>query len=159
MPISGSVILLVEHDVAVRTRTPALLADHGFKVVEAAGGLEAVAVMLSYEGEIALAIVEIILPGVNGLDFANQLVIDRPKTEILYVSASPDSVAADSISHRSPKRSCRCRLRQTGSSIVYDGSLRPERRASVPGICHALQVVERIQHKLENGWVMHWCAR
>jgi hypothetical protein len=53
MPISGSVILLVEHDVAVRTRTPALLEDHGFKVVEAAGGLEAVAVMLSYEGEIA----------------------------------------------------------------------------------------------------------
>ena len=103
MVTAVSVILLVEHDSSVRRLTRTTLEENGFSVLEASGGLEAMAVMLSHEGEIALAIVEITMPGVSGFDFANQLVIDRPKTQILYVSASQGSVAADSISLRKPE--------------------------------------------------------
>ena len=60
-------------------------------------------VMLSYGGEIQLAIVEITMPGVNGLDFANQLRVERPKTPVLYIPAVGNSVAAESIMQREPE--------------------------------------------------------
>ena len=59
--------------------------------------------MLSYPGEIKLAIVEITMLGVNGLDFANQLGIERPKTPVLYIPAVANSVAAESIMQREPE--------------------------------------------------------
>ena len=99
----SSVILLVEQDASVRRLIRLVLEEKGLTVLEASGGLEAIALMLSHEGELALAIVEITMPGVSGLDFAAQLGIDRPKTQILYLSASPGSVAADSISLRKPE--------------------------------------------------------
>ena len=59
-------------------------------------------VMLSFPGDIRLVVLDIIMPGVNGLDFANQLAIDRPQTKILYISGYTESVAVDSISRRMP---------------------------------------------------------
>ena len=129
MANSRDVILLVEHEVSVRKYIRMALADNGYTVLEAPGGLEAMAVMLRYEGQIALAIVEIIMPGVSGLDFANQLQIDRPKTEILYISASADSVAVDSILRRKPESMLAWPF--TGDELVERvGGLLAARRAS-----------------------------
>jgi YesN/AraC family two-component response regulator len=72
-------------------------------VLEALGGLEAISLMLSYPGRIRLAIVDIVMPGVNGLDFANQLRIEMPNTEVLYLSAFTGSVAEDSIMTTNPE--------------------------------------------------------
>jgi two-component system cell cycle sensor histidine kinase/response regulator CckA len=100
--ISTSAILLVEHNPSLRTFARKTLKRHGFTVLEASGGVEGIAVMLCYEGTIPLAIVEIIMPGVDGLDFVNRLHIERPQTEILYISALGHSIAVDSILQRKP---------------------------------------------------------
>jgi two-component system, cell cycle sensor histidine kinase and response regulator CckA len=100
---STSAILLVQHDPSARAFTRSTLTFMGFRVLQAPGGLEAMSVMLSYPGTIRLAIVDIVMPGVNGLDFANQLRIERPKAQILYISAFSGSVAADSIMTINPE--------------------------------------------------------
>ena len=64
--------------------------------------MEGVFTMLRYDGEIALAVVEIRMPEINGLDLANQIAIERPTTEILYLSSLTNSVAVESITRAKP---------------------------------------------------------
>ena len=59
--------------------------------------MEGGSTMLRYDGQIALAVVEIEMPGINWLDLANQIRIERPNTEILYISDLTNSVAVESI--------------------------------------------------------------
>jgi DNA-binding response OmpR family regulator len=97
-----STILVVDSDESTRKLISTTLADANFRVLEARGGMEGVATMLRYDGEIALAVVEIRMPGINGLDLANQIGIERPETEILYVSSVTHSVAVESITRVNP---------------------------------------------------------
>jgi len=96
-------ILVVDHDAGARRLMRATLAGAKFRILEARGGLEAISTMLRYDGEIALAVVEINLPGISGLDLANQMGIERPTTEVLYVSDLVESVAAMSITQTKPE--------------------------------------------------------
>jgi two-component system, cell cycle sensor histidine kinase and response regulator CckA len=97
-----STILVVDTDEGARKLISTALADANFLVLEARGGMEGVATMLRYDGEITLAVVEIKMPGINGLDLANQIGIERPATEILYVSSVTNSVAVESITRAKP---------------------------------------------------------
>jgi DNA-binding response OmpR family regulator len=97
-----STILVVDSDESTRKLISTTLADANFRVLEARGGMEGVATMLRYDGEIALAVVEIRMPGINGLDLANQIGIERPETEILYVSSVTNSVVVESITRVNP---------------------------------------------------------
>jgi DNA-binding response OmpR family regulator len=95
-------ILVVDDDAQTRSLMRTTLAGADFRVLEAKSGLDGIAAMLRFEGEIALAVVEIHLPGIGGLDLANQIGIERPTTEMLYVSGLVDSVAAKSIALNEP---------------------------------------------------------
>ena len=98
-----SAVLIVEDEEPVRRFLYGSLTQAGYTVLQATGGLEAMSVMLSYPEDIALVIVDIVMPGVSGLDFANQLAIDRPQTKILYISGYTESVALSSIARRMPQ--------------------------------------------------------
>jgi DNA-binding response OmpR family regulator len=98
-----SAILIVEDDPAVRKFVDHILRQAGWKTIAAPGGREALDAALKYAGLIPLAIVDVIMPGMGGLDFANQLRIERPSTKILYISGSSDSVAVESIRQRAPQ--------------------------------------------------------
>jgi DNA-binding NarL/FixJ family response regulator len=50
-----------------------------------------------------MAVVEIKMPGINGLDLANQIGIERPSTEVLYISDLDRSVAVESIARKKPE--------------------------------------------------------
>ena len=50
-----------------------------------------------------MAVVEIKMPGINGLDFANQIGIERPSTKVFYVSDLDKSVAVESIAREKPE--------------------------------------------------------
>ena len=96
-------ILVVEDDERVREFISTTLADADYNVLQANGGLDGISAMLRYEGEIAMAVVEIKMPGINGLDLANQIGIERPSTEVLYVSDLDKSVAVESIAREKPE--------------------------------------------------------
>jgi two-component system cell cycle sensor histidine kinase/response regulator CckA len=100
---STSAILVVEDEPSVRRFVRSVLTRRGYTVLQASGGLEAISLMLSFDGDIPLVISDIDMPGVNGFDFANQLQIDRPSTEVLYMSGLTGSVAVDSIRRVKPQ--------------------------------------------------------
>ena len=96
-------ILVVDDNERIRTFVSAILAGADYAVLEARGGLDGIATALRYHGEIALAVVEIKMPGCGGLDLANHIGIDRPEMEVLYMSESTDSIAAQSIAMQKPE--------------------------------------------------------
>ncbi len=100
---SRPTILVVEDDDKVRNLISTTLAAADYRVLEARGGLDGMSTMLRYEGEIALAVVEIKMPGINGLDLANQIGIERPTTDVLYISDLTKSVAVESIAKQRPE--------------------------------------------------------
>jgi two-component system, OmpR family, KDP operon response regulator KdpE len=99
---SRPTILVVEDEEPIRRFISTTLAEANYNVLEAEGGLDGLSAMLRYEGEIALAVVEIKMPDINGLDLANQIGIERPSTEVLYVSDLVKSVAVESIAREKP---------------------------------------------------------
>jgi two-component system cell cycle sensor histidine kinase/response regulator CckA len=101
--MGGSSILVVEDEEQVRRFISTTLTRAGYRVVEAANAVEAISLLLSSPEEIPLAVVDIVMPGTGGLDFANQAAMDRPDTDILYISGFTDSVVVDSINRRRPE--------------------------------------------------------
>jgi DNA-binding NarL/FixJ family response regulator len=64
------------------------------------------AAALVVSSEISLAIIHIMMPGIGGLDVANQLAMDLPSTKVLYVSGSVRAWRSIVSSTRTPERCC-----------------------------------------------------
>ncbi len=85
--LSGAeTILLVEDDPAVRGLARRTLEEQGYTVLEAAGGAEALAIAASHVGPIALLVTDVVMPGLQGHQLAEQLTAARPDLRVLYVS-------------------------------------------------------------------------
>jgi len=94
-PVGGSeTILLVEDDPALRTMTRLVLGRLGYRVLEAAGGPEALS-MARDEGPIHLLITDALLPAMSGRDIASELAPARPEMKVLYISGYPETAFAD----------------------------------------------------------------
>ena len=99
---SPPAILIVDDDAAVRRFIERIVSQQGWRTLPASGGAEALSLMLQYDGPIPLAIVDLVMPTVGGLDFANQLRIDRPATKVLYISGLGSSIEAESLRQKVP---------------------------------------------------------
>jgi two-component system, cell cycle sensor histidine kinase and response regulator CckA len=95
-------ILIVEDDSAVRKLLNRTLVERGWRTLLAGGGMEAISVVLQYDGPIPLAIVDLVMPSFGGLDFANQLRLDRPSTKVLYMSGQANSIEMESLRREAP---------------------------------------------------------
>jgi two-component system cell cycle sensor histidine kinase/response regulator CckA len=95
-------ILIVDDDASKRRRVRNALTSAGYVTLEASHVGHAEALIRSYQGMIVLAILEVVMPGKGGLDFANQLARELPATKILYISGYVDSVAVESIGRQQP---------------------------------------------------------
>jgi DNA-binding response OmpR family regulator len=91
----------VEDDPGVRRLVDITLRKAGWQTLVARSGQEGLSTALQYEGLIPLAILDLVMPEIGGLDVANQLALQRPSTRILYISGT-DSIAVDSITRRAP---------------------------------------------------------
>ena len=77
-------ILLVDDDRAFRVSTAALLRHEGFDIVEAGDGQEAMDAMEA--GEFALVILDMRMPGIDGIDLVEVLRTRGEHTPILMIS-------------------------------------------------------------------------
>jgi two-component system cell cycle sensor histidine kinase/response regulator CckA len=80
------IILLVEDEPAVRSFARRTLEEQGYTVLEAAGGAEALAIAASHAGPIALLLTDVVMPGLQGHQLAEQLTTARPELRVLYIS-------------------------------------------------------------------------
>jgi PAS domain S-box-containing protein len=84
--VFSGTILLVEDEEPVRTTCAALLKLLGFTVVEAASGREAIEAMKTMAGAVSCAIVDMTMPGMNGIAASSELRRIRPDLRIILTS-------------------------------------------------------------------------
>ena len=101
VPRSGA-ILLVEDDAAVRRVIAEAARQHGFDVLEAESGMAGLALVKAGIHTFDLAIIDMVMPGMSGLDLASELDRILPTLPILYISGCTDSIAMEVIERRSP---------------------------------------------------------
>jgi CheY-like chemotaxis protein len=90
MPGRGH-ILLVEDELALREANAEFLTSLGYSVTSAASGPEALNLAL-HAGEIDLVISDVVMPQMNGREFADRLLQFRPGVKMLFVSGYADDV-------------------------------------------------------------------
>jgi len=86
-------ILLVEDQAEVRAVASAILAEKGYRVLEAAGGPEALARCERYTGPIHLLLTDIVMPVMTGWQLAERVRALRPEVKVLYASGYPDELS------------------------------------------------------------------
>ncbi|HEX2251226.1 MAG TPA: PAS domain-containing protein [Gemmatimonadales bacterium] len=86
---TGQQILVVEDDPQVRAVARRALQSAGYAVYEAITGLAAINFMAVHPREIDLVVSDVVMPGMNGRELADQLQGTHPDLPILFVSGYP----------------------------------------------------------------------
>src|SRR5207248_2864956 len=89
----GETVLVVEDEPSVRGLAVTALAAHGYAVLAAAHGQEAIEVCAKHQGPIDLVLTDLVMPGMSGRQLAGELATLRPEARVLYMSGYTDDVA------------------------------------------------------------------
>jgi CheY-like chemotaxis protein len=87
-------ILLVEDDTAVQKLAVEILKAHGYRVLTAKNGAEALRVGEEHKGPIHLLLTDVVMPQMNGRELMARLKPGRPEMLVLYMSGYSDDVIA-----------------------------------------------------------------
>ncbi|GIW72909.1 MAG: hypothetical protein KatS3mg102_2451 [Planctomycetota bacterium] len=82
-------LLLVEDDPGVRRLLERVLAEHGYRVLVASDGAQALAAAERHPETIHLLVTDVVLPGMSGPELAQALLARRPGLRTLYLSGYP----------------------------------------------------------------------
>jgi CheY-like chemotaxis protein len=97
-PHGHETVLLVEDEPAVREMTQAALHRHGYTVLPAANGAEALRIARANRGAIHVVITDVVMPGMSGPQLVEQLRADHPDLAALFMSGyTSDSVLRDGV--------------------------------------------------------------
>jgi len=95
-PVRGrETILLVEDEPAVRGLVHETLRLHGYTVLEARHGIEALLTSAKYVGSIHLLLTDVVMPQMSGPEVAEKILTVRPEIKVLYMSGYPDHPVFD----------------------------------------------------------------
>jgi two-component system, cell cycle sensor histidine kinase and response regulator CckA len=83
-------LLLVEDEPAIRALAREILERHGYKVLEARHGFEALMISARHFDPIHLLITDIVMPQMSGSELAERIVLERPTIKVLYISGYTD---------------------------------------------------------------------
>jgi CheY-like chemotaxis protein len=84
-------VLFVEDDTAVREMVVGLLREHGFNVLTASDGYEAIRLLV--EHAVDLMFTDIVMPGLDGFELAQQAKLMRPEIHVLYMTGYAEQFA------------------------------------------------------------------
>jgi PAS domain S-box-containing protein len=85
-PKGTETVLLVEDEPAVRAMTQAALQRHGYTVLPAASGSEALRIARANEGAIKVVLTDVVMPGMSGPQLVEQLREGHPRLVALFMS-------------------------------------------------------------------------
>src|SRR5579883_3067399 len=90
-PMTGvEAILVVEDETRVRKLIVDVLTARGYRVLEATRGEDALRISKAHDGDIDLAVVDVVMPEISGPDLVRQLTPQRPDLRVLYISGYTD---------------------------------------------------------------------
>jgi PAS domain S-box-containing protein len=85
--LAGSeTVLMVEDEPALRELLKIVLSSHGYEVLEAANGAEAIQIVASFAKPIDLLLTDVVMPEMSGLVLADQALRARPGMRIAFMS-------------------------------------------------------------------------
>jgi two-component system cell cycle sensor histidine kinase/response regulator CckA len=87
--------LLVEDDQLVRQIARRILQSHGYTVLEARNGNEALQILKQQRGPIDLMLTDLVMPGLNGRELASRLTSRYPEMKVLFMSGYVDNGVMD----------------------------------------------------------------
>ena len=90
----GETILVVEDQEAVRLFAKAALRQHGYQVIQASDGDQALSVAKQHSGRIDLLLTDVVMPGLNGRELSDRLKEVRPNVKVLFISGYTADVIA-----------------------------------------------------------------
>lgn len=85
-------ILLVEDEEFLREVTCEILESAGYRVFKTRNAAEATSAFSEYKSTVRLLLTDVVLPGQNGRDLANDLRAVCPTLKILFISGYPENV-------------------------------------------------------------------
>jgi PAS domain S-box-containing protein len=93
-------VLVVEDEPSLRRLVGLMLEEHGYTVVLAANGVEALEMAESHDGSLELLLTDVVMPGMTGPELAKRIRGVRPGLKILYMSGYNDSrLASQQVEH------------------------------------------------------------
>jgi two-component system, cell cycle sensor histidine kinase and response regulator CckA len=84
--VGSETLLLVEDEAAVRASVRRLLEWHGYTVLEARNGAEALTVFEAYERDIDLVLTDVVMPEMGGYELVERLRARRPDLRVVFMS-------------------------------------------------------------------------
>lgn len=91
-------LLVVENETAIKTLVQMALERHGYIVLTAESGSEALRLAAAHSGPIDLLITDVVMPDLRGPELARRLVIDRPGMGTLFMSGYMDDALGEDTS-------------------------------------------------------------
>ena len=87
---SSQTILVVDDDCAIRTLVRVFLENEGYAVLIADNAETAMKLYTEHQSTVALLLTDVVMPNINGLELADQLLRREPQLRILFMSGSED---------------------------------------------------------------------
>jgi DNA-binding NtrC family response regulator len=98
LALGSETVLLVEDDESVRALSRAVLARHGYRILEAEHPRRALEIAASYLGPIDLVLTDVVMPGMTGAEMIALFHSIRPEPRVLYVSGyATDALVGDGV--------------------------------------------------------------
>ncbi len=91
---AGEVVLFVEDEANIREPAREVLEARGYTVLAAGDAAEALSTMREWDGPLDLLITDVVMPGMNGSQLADEVCRERPATRVLYISGYPEDAIA-----------------------------------------------------------------
>ena len=91
-------LLVVENEAAIKTLVQMALERHGYVVLTAESGSEALRLAAAHQGPIDLLITDVVMPDLRGPDLARRLIEQRPALATLFMSGYMDDALGDDTS-------------------------------------------------------------
>lgn len=85
-------VFIVEDDDSVRKLASKILARAGYRVMVASNGQEALLIAEKHQQSIHILMTDVVMPGMNGHELAEQLLKIHPETTVLYTSGYTEDV-------------------------------------------------------------------
>ncbi|HVJ20534.1 MAG TPA: PAS domain S-box protein [Polyangiaceae bacterium] len=93
MPVGTETVLLVEDEDAVRLLSKLVLGSHGYVVLDARDGQEALQIAEGHPGTIHILVTDMVMPKMGGLRLAELLTKARPNLKVLFMSGYTENTA------------------------------------------------------------------
>ena len=91
---TGQMVLVVEDEQALRAVIERIFTRHGYRVMTAADGEEALALAAGYDGDIHLLVTDVVMPKMLGTEVAASIHHVKPEMKVLYISGYARPVLA-----------------------------------------------------------------